>query len=313
MLLSSMPTERGLAIRLTLRPLLRAGGTIAGVVVVPLLFSSSTAARAAPMELGFVRGPSIFLSATDGAHPRRVLRGRGNTSYFEPAWSRDGRLSTTREIYGQGGSGHAEYDVTVVRGHQAPVVLDIVSASPTWAPDGKRIAFISNGGMYGGSLYVGVIGRHSTPLQGRDCCDHNDAPAWSPDGKRIAFSGGVFNAFTDEYITSYVYVIGAKGGRVRQVTQTSASNPSWSPDSCRIVFDDGHHIKVINIDGSGLNTLFTARPGDHASNPAWSPDGRLIAFDYGGPKGDQIWTMSPNGSHPHMVIRNARDPAWKRG
>ena len=163
--------------------------------------------------------------------------------------------------------------------------------------------------MYGGSLYVGVIGRHSTPLQGRDCCDHNDAPAWSPDGKRIAFSGGVFNAFTDEYITSYVYVIGAKGGRVRQVTPTTASNPSWSPDSRRIVFDDDHHIKVINVDGSGLKTLLTARRGEYASNPAWSPDGHLIAFDYG----NGIWTMSPNGSHPHMVIRNARDPAWKRG
>jgi Tol biopolymer transport system component len=258
------------------------------------------------MELGFVRGPSIFLSATDGTHPHRVLRGRGNTSYFEPAWSRDGRLSATREIYGQGGSGHAEDDVIVLRGHQTPVVLDILSASPTWAPDGKRIAFISNSDMFGGSLYVGGIGRHSTPLQQGD---HNDAPAWSPDGKKIAFGGSVFSPFTDEYITSYVYVIGAKGGQARQVTPTSAWNPSWSPDSRRIVFDDDHRIRVINVDGSGPKTLFTARHGDHASNPAWSPDGHLIAFDYG----NGIWTMSPNGSRPHLVIPNARDPAWKRG
>lgn len=51
-----------------------------------------------------------------------------------------------------------------------------------------------------------------TPLAASPQLEECVAPAWSPDGKRIAFSGAVFNAFTDEYVTSYVYVIGAKGG-----------------------------------------------------------------------------------------------------
>jgi Tol biopolymer transport system component len=287
-----------------------------GLFVVLLSASSSSAARMGRMELGFVRGPSVFLAASDGTHVRPVLRGRGNTSYFGPAWSSGGRLSAAREIYGQGGSAHAEYAVIVARRDRAPIVVEGSGrdVSPTWAPDGKRIAFIGNASQFGGTLSVGGLSLPGMPLPGSECCDSDDEPAWSPDGKSIAFTRGVYaRDGTRNYAGFYLFVVDAEGGRARQVMPTPASNPSWSPDSRRLVFDDSHHIKVINVDGSGLRTLFTARQGDDAYNPAWSPDGRLIAFDYGGPNGDRIWTMRANGSHPHLVIRNARDPAWKRG
>jgi TolB protein len=253
------------------------------------------------------------LASRDGTKQRPVLVGKGHVSYRDPAWSASGRLAVTQDYEPDEGMGSA--GVIVIRPGRAP--LDVpggtspFDGAPTWAPDNKQIALIgyNYGSPRGGFLYVNVprTTGGSQPIDGdAQEDDLDDQPAWSPDGHRIAFArylGGRFGLFS----------IAPDGSNRRQLTQRTAHNPSWSPDSRRIVFDDGHHIKVINVDGSGLKTLFTARPGDHASNPAWSPDGRLIAFDYGGSKGDQIWTMSPNGSHPHMVIRNARDPAWKRG
>lgn len=52
-------------------------------------------------------------------------------------------------------------------------------ASPSWAPSGRRIAFVRDGNVWSvGSRGKGV--RRLTRLGGRE-------PAWSPDGRRIAF------------------------------------------------------------------------------------------------------------------------------
>jgi len=58
--------------------------------------------------------------------------------------------------------------------------------SPTWSPDGKRIAFV---GIKNGLSYL-----YSTNLEGKEVQEHLGGeysirdPAWSPDGRRIAFA-----------------------------------------------------------------------------------------------------------------------------
>jgi Tol biopolymer transport system component len=64
--------------------------------------------------------------------------------------------------------------------------------SPTWSPDGTRIAFVSDRDNPSGvnNLYVmNVDGSELTRLTTGDEIDYG--PAWSPDGKQIAFRSDV--------------------------------------------------------------------------------------------------------------------------
>jgi hypothetical protein len=112
-------------------------------------------------------------------------------------------------------------------------------------------------------------------------------PAWSPDGSRIAFFRG------PEMGPSHIYVMGADGTDVRQLTQGSGSdrNPAWSPDETRIAFARSGDVFVMDADGSNV-TAVTALAAESAPSPAWSPDGLQIALDVDG----AIYVMSADGS-----------------
>ena len=56
--------------------------------------------------------------------------------------------------------------------------------SPTWSPDGKRIAY-SSGEPGSQSIYIGTIDGKTEERVAIGCC-----PAWSPDGREIAFVVG---------------------------------------------------------------------------------------------------------------------------
>jgi dipeptidyl aminopeptidase/acylaminoacyl peptidase len=68
-------------------------------------------------------------------------------------------------------------------------------SSPTWSPDGKRIAFVSD---RDGTSQIWVI-----PIDGGEAKRVTDiptevsGPAWSPDGRRIAFSSKVYPECAD--------------------------------------------------------------------------------------------------------------------
>jgi len=146
--------------------------------------------------------------------------------------------------------------------------------SPTWSPDGSKIAFISH---RTGTFEIFIMdsdGNNQRQLTYGGGLD----PSWSPDGTRIAFvkansEGG-----------SSIYTIKTDGTGLTQVTSGnfSVDGPCWSPDGTKIAFStnrgnvDIWNIWIVNADGSGLQqiTFF----GNDAYAPCWTSDGKWIIF-----------------------------------
>ncbi len=139
--------------------------------------------------------------------------------------------------------------------------------SPTWSPDGKRIAFVSNRSgnpqIYVKDLESGRVDRFT--YQGR----YNTQPSWSPKGDRIVYSGM-------EGGRNDIYVAGFDGRPPAQLTRDAGNNesPSWSPDGSMIVFSSDREgrarIYVMTAFGTDQRKLLTL-PGEQ-TNPQWSPN-----------------------------------------
>jgi Tol biopolymer transport system component len=188
--------------------------------------------------------------------------------------------------------------------------------SPSWSPDGKKIAFTRypEGSTYGEDASVWVMnadGSGEQRLTSRGC----GAPSWSPDGTTIAFTR-ILSTSTRE-----VVVMNADGSGKRAVVRNEGHQdelPVWTPDG-RILFRrDAIDLYAVNPDGSGLQQLLKdVKLGGYAV----SPDGTSLA--YHDRTADALF-VAPirGGSKPLAVLKPlstyvANDPvalaAWRPG
>jgi dipeptidyl aminopeptidase/acylaminoacyl peptidase len=159
---------------------------------------------------------------------------------------------------------------------------------PTWSPDGKQIAFISN--MSGRNNIWLVPAEGGWPVQLTVSDQRQTAPAWSPDGKWIAYQSDYDG---DELWD--IFLVSPKTGRVVNLTSTreiAELNPTWSPDGRYLAYEvkaktsAAYEIDIYDTLMREVKHLTTSTPQDKSNyDPIWLKDGKSIVYTQDQAKG----------------------------
>jgi dipeptidyl aminopeptidase/acylaminoacyl peptidase len=152
---------------------------------------------------------------------------------------------------------------------------------PTWSPDGKSIAFVSNMSGRNNIWLVSSEGGWPTQLTVSD--QRQTSPSWSPDGKWIAYQSDYDG---DELWD--IFLVSPKTGKVVNLTNTpeiAEMDPTWSPDGRYLAYlvkpkiSAAYEIDIYDTVMREVKRLTTGTPQDKRnSNPVWTKDGKFIVY-----------------------------------
>ena len=284
---------------------------------------------------------AIYLMRADGTDVHRVFECPGRSesgTCIDLAWSPDG----ARLVVGYDGAlwvtdlGSGE--TRAIAG--CPTCPDPNGAplSPTWSPDGTRIAYQREQRPEASTAGLAVANADGSRVEVLVDPKGNeagvDAPIWSPDGETILYattrwsSGeheGVWTADAESGERTELLDVGAKAG---------VGSASYTPDGRTIVVSTSGSggcpnpgcpfsvaISTMNADGSGLQPLYESgcctadNTEDVFGEPTVSPDGTAIAFSVilaeGRSSESGVYVMALDGRNLHRIASTGVAPTWQ--
>ena len=214
------------------------------------------------------------------------------------------RIAYVTEIRSRDGARQFSLQVADADGHNPQPVLNSAQPllSPSWSPDGKRLAYVSFESQRP-AIYIQDIesGRRElvTSYPGL-----NGAPVWSPDGKRLAL-------VLSRSGNADIYVLDLERRNLQQITRDYAidTEPVWYPDGTALIFTSDRGgtpqlYRVLLADGRAKRLTFEGRYNTRAS---FSPDGKRIAMVHGDQGEFHIAVMEMDGGAMQVLTDSRLD------
>lgn len=327
---------------------IRAGVGLVLALLAAALSGTARSSEAAVQKIVFVRLLSpgqgqLWTMNTDGSDQQPLTP--SSESVSDPAWSPDGRQIAYASTGPSGDPSQSTIWIVKPDGtgeHQLthlPPNCQGIDGSPTWSPDGTRIAFISD---RTGPWEIYTIKTDGTGMQnvttlpfGQPCEASGvgaSSPSWLPKSNTIVFAA--------DYVPGHdlghheIYLVHVDGSGLKRLTNRAlakhgcqrgdgSSQPQWSTNGQKIAFTSdlsGHpEIYVMNANGNHSKRLTHLKRrgcpnGSGNQLPAWSPDSKQIVFSSDRTGRNEIYAVNADGTNQHALTHgptNNNSPAWQ--
>ncbi|MEM8638947.1 MAG: hypothetical protein AAGG51_09060 [Cyanobacteria bacterium P01_G01_bin.54] len=258
-------------------------------------------------------GEIYVLSLDNEAAPRKVAK--SDNPYNAPAWSPDNsKLVFPKENGDFGDLDLFIYDESTSKAINLTNTEGILEQSPSWSPEGDKIAFAGasdpeDSSLFGVNVYViNADGTASINLT-KDINKDASSPLWLPDGERIFF------VTRDDSM----YTIRSDGSLLTQIVSGQDGDNSWhclSPDGEKVAFISdrygGDDIFVSQIDGS--QEIRLTNDGKNSKSleiQCFSPDSQSIVYSESGAGIREVVIINVN-SGEKTFLSEGENATWSR-
>jgi Tol biopolymer transport system component len=238
------------------------------------------------------------VSATGG--PLERLGGIAE-NVSDPAFSNDGKRMAYSQFYVDTNIWKAD----VATGDRKPFIVSTqFDSSPTFSPDGTRVAFRSNRSGRN-DIWLADVDSPSLATQlTRTEGTMTGTPRWSPDGKKIAFDSRPEGA-------PDIYVVDVESKKTKRVTETPSEDvvPSWSRDGRWIYFasNRGGSSQIWKVPAEGGTARQITTGGGFA--PVESTDGQYVYYAKGRTVSG-LWRVPVEGGAEEPALPRLKPGYW---